>query len=255
MPKKKDPAAVKLGRKGEKEIAKRGPEYFRQLQARRKKHKGGPLPSPGNPAENLASGRLLSCGTVLGMKPTPDYATLVKLLLVLRRLPDATGETTLSPEEAAAIRSLGFTAESGRWKCPPLPPQLIRDNPLLEPLSAGWEERLVLQETPKSEPSREPGTVGILGDERRVTVQHAGVVTDVAIERNKVERRLSLSTEDLNLKRIEEVASKIEKTLKRAGKPVGKRRLQQLLWRYRARIFKAALRLLERQQRIFLEIR
>jgi len=35
LPKKKDPAAVKLGRKGGKEIAKRGPEYFRQLQARR----------------------------------------------------------------------------------------------------------------------------------------------------------------------------------------------------------------------------
>jgi len=39
--KTKDPAAVKLGRKGGKEIAKRGPEYFRQLQAKRKKHKGG----------------------------------------------------------------------------------------------------------------------------------------------------------------------------------------------------------------------
>src|SRR6266481_7978192 len=38
---KKDPAAVKLGRKGGKEIAKRGPEYFRQLQARRKKREGG----------------------------------------------------------------------------------------------------------------------------------------------------------------------------------------------------------------------
>jgi hypothetical protein len=41
LPKPKDPAAVKLGRKGGKEIAKRGPEYFRQLQAKRKKHKGG----------------------------------------------------------------------------------------------------------------------------------------------------------------------------------------------------------------------
>lgn len=44
LTKTKDPAAVKLGRKGGKEIAKRGPEYFRQLQARRKKRKGGRPP-------------------------------------------------------------------------------------------------------------------------------------------------------------------------------------------------------------------
>lgn len=37
MAKKKDPAAVKLGRKGGKEIAKREREYFRQAQARREK--------------------------------------------------------------------------------------------------------------------------------------------------------------------------------------------------------------------------
>jgi len=41
LEKTKDPAAVKLGRKGGKVIAKRGPEYFRQLQAKRKKRKGG----------------------------------------------------------------------------------------------------------------------------------------------------------------------------------------------------------------------
>src|ERR1700686_3645274 len=39
-----NPAAVKLGRKGGKEIAKRGAEYFRQLQARRKRRKGGRPP-------------------------------------------------------------------------------------------------------------------------------------------------------------------------------------------------------------------
>jgi hypothetical protein len=41
LPKRKDPAAVKLGRKGGKEIAKRGPEHFRQPQARRKKRDTG----------------------------------------------------------------------------------------------------------------------------------------------------------------------------------------------------------------------
>jgi len=44
LPKRKDPAAVKLGRKGGKEIAKRGLEYFSQLQAKRKKRKGGRPP-------------------------------------------------------------------------------------------------------------------------------------------------------------------------------------------------------------------
>jgi len=44
LPKKKDPAAVTLGRKGGREIAKRGSEYFKQLQSRRKKRKGGRPP-------------------------------------------------------------------------------------------------------------------------------------------------------------------------------------------------------------------
>jgi hypothetical protein len=44
LPKKKDPAAVKLGRKGGKEIAKQGSEYFSQLQ----EIKPIPLPSRTN---------------------------------------------------------------------------------------------------------------------------------------------------------------------------------------------------------------
>lgn len=39
---KKNPAAVALGRKGGRKLAaERGPEYFRQLQARRKTLAGG----------------------------------------------------------------------------------------------------------------------------------------------------------------------------------------------------------------------
>jgi len=44
MKPRKDPAAVALGRKGGKAIAERGPEYFRQLQAKRKNRKGGRPP-------------------------------------------------------------------------------------------------------------------------------------------------------------------------------------------------------------------
>jgi hypothetical protein len=44
----KDPAAVALGRKGGKAIAERGPDYFRQLQAKRKDRKGGRPPKAEN---------------------------------------------------------------------------------------------------------------------------------------------------------------------------------------------------------------
>jgi hypothetical protein len=39
--KEKNPFAVGLGRMGGQAIAKRGPEYFRQLQAKRKTRAGG----------------------------------------------------------------------------------------------------------------------------------------------------------------------------------------------------------------------
>jgi hypothetical protein len=46
LAKKKDPAAVTLGRKGGREIAKRGSEYFKKLQAKRKNRRGGRPPKP-----------------------------------------------------------------------------------------------------------------------------------------------------------------------------------------------------------------
>ena len=46
---KKNPAAVALGRIGGKAIAERGPDYFRQLQAKRKARKGGRPPKAENP--------------------------------------------------------------------------------------------------------------------------------------------------------------------------------------------------------------
>jgi len=54
LPKKKDPAAVKLGRKGGKEIAKRGSESFSQLQAKQLNARSARvvgLPSPRNHSE------------------------------------------------------------------------------------------------------------------------------------------------------------------------------------------------------------
>ena len=183
---------------------------------------------------------------------TPDYATLVKLLLVLRRLPDATGETTLTPEESAKVRSLGFTAESGRWKCPPLPPQLTRDNPLLEPLSAGWDERAPLQAIAKNEATGETGVANQQSGEVRVSRR---LPAETVPEYRKTERPTPQPRTAVDSARIEEAASKIVATLQRAGKPIPKRRLQQLLWRYPATIFTSALRMAERRQHISLEIR
>src|SRR5262249_2164617 len=77
--------------------------------------------------------------TVDEMNAPPDYAALVKLLPALRTLVDACGEVTLTAYEAERIGSLGFDANAGRWHVPPVPPELVRDNPLLEHLSVGWE--------------------------------------------------------------------------------------------------------------------
>src|ERR1700674_4075558 len=42
-----------------------------------------------------------------------DYPGLVRLLPILRHLPDAAGMVTLEPEEAERIRNLGFQVQAG----------------------------------------------------------------------------------------------------------------------------------------------
>jgi hypothetical protein len=177
-----------------------------------------------------------------------DYAALVKLLPTLRVFPDALGWTTLAAEEASKICLLGFEAQSGRWKCPPLPPELTRDNSLMMPLSAGWGERTPLGE---SEEKRATGTVRQQHGEDHVTPRPP---VEAAPEHHKLERPTPQPRTEPDSELIEEAASKIVETLQRAGKPIPKRRLQQLLWRYPT-FFTSALRILERRQHIFLEIR
>jgi hypothetical protein len=48
LAKKKDPAAVELGRKGGRVTAKRGPKYYKKIQGQRKNFKGGRPPKPKN---------------------------------------------------------------------------------------------------------------------------------------------------------------------------------------------------------------
>jgi hypothetical protein len=76
-------------------------------------------------------------------KTVPDFDGLTKALQVTKRLVDATGEVILIEDEAAGIRALGFpTAGAGRWKVPPVPPELVRDNWLFEHLAIGWPSYL-----------------------------------------------------------------------------------------------------------------
>ncbi|HZT32544.1 MAG TPA: DNA/RNA-binding winged helix domain-containing protein [Bryobacteraceae bacterium] len=68
--------------------------------------------------------------------PGPEYEALAEVLMRLRNIPDGLGETVLSSEEAAQIRRCGFQARAGcTWRCPPLPDELVRWNPLLHHLS------------------------------------------------------------------------------------------------------------------------
>jgi hypothetical protein len=182
----------------------------------------------------------------------PDYMALVKLLPVLGTLVDGCGEVTLTAEEAERIRSLGFQAESGRWRCPSLPPELTRDNPLLEPMSAGWDGRTSLQAFPKDEDTRETRSANQQVGEARVSCRHP---VEAVPEYHKTERPIPQPRTEPDSARIEEAASKIVEALQRAGKPVPKRQLQRRLWRYPATIFNSALRMVERRQHIFLEIR
>src|SRR5215469_12776795 len=57
--------------------------------------------------------------------PGPDYSALVDALLDLGKIPDWAGETVLDSREAARIRSCGFAARKGLWRCPLIPPEFL----------------------------------------------------------------------------------------------------------------------------------
>jgi hypothetical protein len=160
---------------------------------------------------------------------TRDYESLVRLLPTLRNLVDACGEVMLTSEEASKIRSLRFSAEAGRWKCPPLPPHLTRDNPLLEPLSAGWDERSLLDEAPNSGRSMAQRAACQQDRHAHLTRGRSVEAVDMSLGSCEAERPVQLLAAGPDWERIEEAASKIEETLVRSSKPLTKRRLQQRL--------------------------
>jgi hypothetical protein len=185
------------------------------------------------------------------MSDTPDYGALIELLPLLRRMPDVTGETALTPEEAERIRSLGFEAEIGPWMVPPLPPALTRDT-MWESLSAGWNDRPSRSAMPVSENRQETETNCRQNGEAGVAPQRSVEAIYVLPEHYNSGRQAP-PTEHLDWKRIEEAASKILAAVERNGGEITRRRLQQKLWRYGATTFDQALEYLARHGRITLD--
>jgi len=134
---------------------------------------------------------------------TPDYEGLLKLLPRLKRFPDATGETSLTPAEATKIRSLGFRAEPGKWNIPFVPFGFVRDSPF------EWA-------------SQQPPPIG---------------VTQPDWPGRDVEQpwQVSLAEELPDLQR------RMLRAVEKAGSRISKRRLQQKFWRASAEEFNAGL--------------
>lgn len=68
-------------------------------------------------------------------RPAPNFVRLIPTLHSLRRFPDAVGQTVITAAEAASIRACGFEAQAGRWRCPKLPADLVREDWMLGPLA------------------------------------------------------------------------------------------------------------------------
>lgn len=172
-----------------------------------------------------------------------DYSALIKLLLSLKQFPDSLGETRLTPEEAAKINKLGFEAAPGLWRAPPLPPDLTRDNPLLEPLSSGWDHRSREQITTSTVNNRaEQRGMPILVPARLATEGpgvHAG-----SHQYRQAQSSPPLRRRQADPRLVALVASKIKLALQRSGGQMTKRRLQMRFWRYGAAVFNEALRYL-----------
>jgi hypothetical protein len=196
------------------------------------------------------------------MSAAPDYLGLVKLLPALRVFPDAIGETTITFEEAARIRSLGFAAEAGRWKVPPVPLDLVRDSPLLEHLSAGWDSRNAAPITvPQRQGERNNEVASGQVLKPAPTLQSSPSGSPAARQHTtETSQPVSLihslgQDPEPDRKLVEKALSKILAAVDRAGGKITRRRLQQKLWRYSAEVFNRALRAAVRHGCITLEMR
>jgi hypothetical protein len=230
------------------------------------------------------------------MSTAPDYGSLVERLFTLKRLPDAVGETTLTPEEASDIRSLGFHAKAGPWKVPALPPELTRDT-IFETLSIGWRgeyrpwwrwmtdthgrsippngtgtrhETPRVSQAPAGSSGTEPRNVrgssqpvpAVSSNRERATPiglnreaaaqEMSALAVDACREQPRINAPMPPSRQSLEAdqKLVKECASKIVAAAQAAGGEIDRRRVQQKLWRYKAKIFHQALTYLAKRGRV-----
>jgi hypothetical protein len=195
-----------------------------------------------------------------GARTTPDYAGLVRLLFQLRVFPDWLGWTFLSEKEAAAIRSLGFEAVPGYSKVPmPLPPELVVGTPL-EGLSIGWEkfQADLLRASQVQKPAGQPsgGDREVVDPSARFRLREIEVKPiDLCPGQHEVKQPVPPYGEDRDAKLVKELVSKMRERAEKADRPMQRRRLQQLYWRYPGKIFNRAFAIMVRDRRIFLEVR
>jgi hypothetical protein len=163
------------------------------------------------------------------MSDAPDYAALVGLFPVLRNCVDGCGEVTLTADEAARIRLLGFPAEEGRWMVPPIPPELVRDNPLLENLSIGWNPRKGPGQITVANESRQRSSSAVPHTPAWTSGDHPQVMDGGTTRQIPPQQELG------------ELQSKVLQAVGNAGGRILKRQLQKKFWRFRAEAFGTAL--------------
>lgn len=162
------------------------------------------------------------------MNTTPDYPGLAKMIPGLRHWPDALSETVLDAEEAQRIQSFGFAAEAGKWKIPPISPELVVINHLPEHLSIGWDSRKI-----DAQPISGNEQVRTLPPERNG--RHPDSLPEHSLGGVDTRRQES---EDENLctplqepAKFEETLRKVVRVIQTAGGRARVRRVQQGSWR------------------------
>lgn len=179
---------------------------------------------------------------------SPDYAALVKLLPTLKHLVDALGDVILMPGEAEKIQTYGFAAHPGRWPVPPVPPELVAGNGLLEHLASRWDPFWALRRSVE-EPVED--THAALSPDAAVPAAVSAAPptnTGVAIRVSQHDLQSKLASPRTDRREPNTVQIQILRLLERHGGQMRRRLLQQKCWRRTREEFNDALAdLVERQ--------
>src|SRR5215469_1580471 len=122
--------------------------------------------------------------------PGPDYSALVDALLDLGKIPDEAGETVLDSREAARIRSCGFVARKGLWRCPLIPPEFLL--PVLAHLASDIDPatRPVVWH-PKRAEFRQISTIDPLSKRENQLIRLIRKAPDGRLTRRQLQQRVS----------------------------------------------------------------